>query len=126
MQLLLQGVLLLERLQRLLRAMQGLLWKLQLLLWKRVLMDVLLQLLLRKRMRLLGGVRLLRWQLLLLQLHDLLGLKVQRGVLGWLLGRRLQQVGVRGPLGLAEQHCAGVAVPLLAVVHLLVQVFRRC
>lgn len=124
MQLLLQGMLLLQGLELLLRtvqlllSMQLLLRKRQLLLWELMLMDLLL---LWEWMRLLLGVRLLRnLRLLLLELHDLLGRKVQNWVL-LCLGRMLLlwQMWLWRHFHLAEQDCIGICMALLAVIHLL-------
>lgn len=105
-QLVLQGMLLLQGLE-LLRAVR-------LRLWERVRRDWLG---LRERVWLLLWN--LRW---LLKLHDLLGWQVQDGVLRRLLG----QLWFRRHFHLAEEHCIGVRVALLAVIHLLLNMFCRC
>lgn len=110
-QLVLQGVLLRQRLQRLLGAVQRLRRELQ----RRLREGVLVA-----RLR---GVRLLS-ERRRLQLHDLRGRQVQHGELR--RGLRLRRRRLRGHFELAEQHRAAAHVALLAVIHLLLQVFRRC
>lgn len=107
-QLVLQGVLLR---QRLLGAVQRLRRELQ----RRLREGVLVA-----RLR---GVRLLS-ERRRLQLHDLRGRQVQHGELR--RGLRLRRRRLRGHFELAEQHRAAAHVALLAVIHLLLQVFRRC
>lgn len=110
-QLLLQGVLLLwlQGLQGLLGPVQGLLGEGQRL-WGEGVWLLL-------RVRLLGDLR------LRLELQELLSGKVQHWM-RWRWGRwwlwwLLWQVWLRSHLHLAEQHCIGIRVALLAVIHLL-------
>lgn len=109
---LLQGMLLLQGLQGLLGPVQRLLGEGQRLWGEGV----------RRRL----GIRLLGDLWLRLELQELLGRKVQhRGRRWWRRRRRrglwrlLWHMWLGSHLHLAEQHCVGICVALLAVIHLL-------